>query len=497
LTTHGVRPLDEHNQRLLGLVHPSDWRNPEPARLYDFVVIGGGTAGLVAAVGAAGLGARVALVERALLGGDCLNAGCVPSKTLLRSARVVRDARIGGAAGVSTGTRVDFGHVMARVRATRASIAPNDSAGRLKGLGVDVFFGQASFTGRRAITVAGRTLTFRRALIATGGRPSVPPVPGLRDVPYLTNETVFGLTEQPRDLIVLGAGPVGCELAQAFALLGTGVTLIDSAPRVLPHEDPDAAAVVASSLEQDGVRIVAGASVQSAARRGSDIAVSLMGDEASACALLVATGRAPNIEELNLEAAGVRWGSEGIDVDDRLRTSNARVYAAGDVCSRYKFTHAADALARIAIQNALFFGRRRATALVIPWCTYTFPEVAHVGVTADDARARGCEPVTVPLKEIDRAVIDGDAEGFVRIWHVNGMVVAGTIVAPHAGDLIGYLGRVIASRGTLGNLSAAVFPYPTLSEGLRKAGDAYRRGRLTPFVSGWLDRYFRLVRRLG
>ena len=483
-----VQPRDEHNQRLLAQVHPEGWKNPEPAPIYDLVVIGGGTAGLVSAAGAAGLGARVALVERALLGGDCLNTGCVPSKALLRSARAVQEARTGAAVGVHATVDVDFAAVMTRLRTVRADIAHHDSAARFASLGVDVFFGQASFAGPRAVTVDGgseRTrptpliLRFRRAVIATGARPtdlvgrvlSDPEVPG---VSYFTSETIFSLTTQPRHLLIIGAGPIGCEMAQAFALLGSRVTLVDSAPRVLSGEDEDASRIIATQLERDGVTIVT--------KIGE-----LRDVIAAADAVLVATGRTPHVEGLNLQAAGINAGPAGIHVDDRLRTSNHRVYAAGDVCSTFKFTHAADAMARIVIQNALFFGRRRASALVIPWCTYTFPEVAHVGVSSGQA-------ITIPLAEVDRAIVDDETDGFVRIHHEQGRVTGATIVAPHAGELIGHVADVMRRGGSVGDLSAAIVPYPTVAEALRKAGDTYRRQGLTPRVRRLLQYYFRLSR---
>ena len=479
-----IQPLDSHNQRLLAQVRPPDWRNPDPASQYDLVVIGGGTAGLVCAVGAAGLGARVALVERGLLGGDCLNTGCVPSKTLLRSARAVHEARAAAAVGVRTTTYVDFEAVMTRVRARRADIAHHDSAARLASLGVHVFLGEASFSGPRSVTVDGRTLRFRRAVIATGGRPSAPP--GVSS-PFLTSENIFWLTEQPRELQVIGAGPIGCELAQAFALLGTAVTLLDTAPRVLPREDPDASAIIARRLAEDGVAVSTG--IDPSRIDPSGIAPK------PGTAVLVATGRAPNVDGLNLEAAGVAHGAEGVQVDDALRTSNPRIYAAGDICSSFKFTHAADAMARIVIQNALFFGRKRVSALVIPWCTYTFPEAAHVGVSSDEATRAGADAITIPLADVDRSVVDDEIDGFVRVHHSGGRIVAATIVAPHAGELIGQVASVMRRGGSLGDLSADMFPYPTVAESLRKVGDTYRRSRLTPGVRRLFERYFRLMRR--
>ena len=488
-----VKPLDAHNQRLLAHVHPPDWRNPTPKSKYDLVVIGGGTAGLVCAAGAAGLGARVALVERALLGGDCLNTGCVPSKALLRSARAVHDAREAPAVGVRTTTEVDFGAVMARVRERRADIAHHDSAARLASLGVDVFLGQAAFSGPNAVMVDGRTLSFRRAVIATGGRPAVPE--GVAP-PYVTSETVFSLTEQPRELIVLGGGPIGCEMAQAFALLGTRVTLIDGASRILPNEDPDASEILARRLDVEGVRIVNGEPIRQVTTTASGrIAVNLARRDATGDMLLVAVGRTPNLDGLNLDGAGVAHSPEGVKVNDRLQTTNPRIFAAGDVCSRFKFTHAADAMARLVIQNALFFGRRRCPALVIPWCTYTFPEVAHVGLSSDDARDSGATAVTVKLADVDRSVVDEESDGFLRVHHQRGRVVAATMVAPHAGEVIGQIASLMRRGARLDELSSEIFPYPTVAEALRKAGDAYRRTRLTPGVRGVLARYFGLARR--
>jgi pyruvate/2-oxoglutarate dehydrogenase complex dihydrolipoamide dehydrogenase (E3) component len=496
--TVNVSPLDEPNRRLLEHVRPAGWPTPAGDD-YDLVVIGGGTAGLVTAVGAAGLGARVALIERALLGGDCLNVGCVPSKALLRSARAAREVRRGAALGIAATAHVDFGAVMARMRARRADIAPHDSAARLTAAGVSVFLGSAAFEDARHVSVNGRRLRFRRAVIASGGRPTAPDVPGLAETGYFTNETVFNLTELPRRLLVVGAGPIGCELAQAFALFGSAVTMVDVAPRVLPREDPDAGAIVRRSLEADGVRVETGITLERVQRGHDGIRTTWKKGEERyetvADAVLVAAGRAPNVEGLNLDAAGIRAGRQGIDVDDRLRSSNPRVYAAGDVASPYQFTHAADAAARIVIQNALFFGRRRASALVIPWCTYTSPELAHVGLTAEQARHRNLPTITIPLDEIDRAVVDDETDGFVRVHSERGRIRGCTIVAPHAGDLIGHVSHVMRSGGRLGDLSGTVFPYPTYAEALRKAGDAYRRELLTSMTRRWLRRYFAVWRR--
>jgi pyruvate/2-oxoglutarate dehydrogenase complex dihydrolipoamide dehydrogenase (E3) component len=496
-----VEPLDEANRVLLAQVHPPDWVNPKPQSVYDLVVVGGGTAGLVSAMGAAGLGARVALVERRLLGGDCLNVGCVPSKALLRSARAIGEARRAPRLGVRIDqVAADFAAVMRRMRERRAEISPHDSAKRLQQAGVDVFFGTGCFTSGRSIEVNGRVLRFNRAVIATGGRPASPPVPGLAQLPYLTNETVFWLTELPRRLLIIGAGPIGCELAQAFARFGAAVTVFDVAPRVLPTEDADAAAILHRRLVEDGITFHLGVKLLEAAEDGGDVRLryehSGGGGQAVGDRVLVAAGRAPNIEGLGLDAAGVAVSKQGVIVNDRLQTSNRRIYAAGEVCSRFKFTHAADAMARIVIQNALVYGRRRASALVIPWCTYTDPEVAHVGAYEAEVREQGrrVETITIPLSNVDRAVLDEHRDGFVRVHHERGRLLGCTIVAAHAGEMIAEPTYALTHRGTLSNLSSTIHPYPTESEALRMAGDTYRRSLLTPRVRRWMERYFQWTR---
>ena len=490
--------------RLLQAVHPPEWVNPTPASMYDMVVLGGGTAGLVAAMGAAGLGARVALIERGNLGGDCLNTGCVPSKALLRSARVIGELKRALPFGVHTGdVRADFTQVMARLRERRVRLAAHDSADRLRRAGVDLFFGAARFADAHSVQVDGRRLRFRRAVIATGGRPATPQVPGIEAVPFLTNETVFDLTTLPRRLLVLGAGPIGCELGQAFARFGAEVTLIDRSPQVLPREDASTAAIVAAALARDGVRLLLGATIERAATRLDEILVRVAGANGAEDTetvvgdmLLVAAGRAANVEDLGLDAAHVRVDTHGVVVNDRLQTSNRRVYASGDVCSAHLFTHAADAQSRLVVQNALFFGRRRASALVMPWVTFTDPEVAHVGVTHADAAASDgrIESVTVELSDVDRAVIDDATDGFVRVYHERGRLRGCTIVAAQAGEMIGEAAYAVTHGGTLGALSSTIHPYPTQAEALRKAGDIYRRRSLTPAVRRWLERYFRWTR---
>jgi len=501
-----VDPLDEANRALLAQVRPPGWTNPTGDGVYDLVVIGGGTAGLVSAAGAAGLGARVALVERALLGGDCLNTGCVPSKALLRSARAVAEARNAPSLGVRTGdVDVDFGAVMARMRTLRAGISPHDSAERLTKIGVDVFLGDGRFTNPRTVEVDGRLLRFSRAVIATGARASVPPIPGLADVEYLTNDTLFWLTDLPARLVVVGAGPIGSEMAQAFSRFGSQVTVFDTAAHVLAREDADAAAIVQRRFVGEGIRLELGVRLTRVGQRGTAIVVhaertradgSTESFETVGDRMLVATGRTPRVESLGLEAAGVAFTTRGVTVDDQLRTSNWRVYAAGDVCSRFTFTHAADAMARIVIQNALFYGRRKASALVIPWATYTDPEIAHVGLYEGEARDAGyaVETITVPMSEVDRARLDGETDGFVRVHHEKGRLLGCTIVSAHAGEMIGEASYALTRGAALGHYSSTVHPYPTRSEVFRMVGDRYRRSALTPTTTRWLSRYFRWTR---
>jgi pyruvate/2-oxoglutarate dehydrogenase complex dihydrolipoamide dehydrogenase (E3) component len=495
-----VMPRDHYNETLLANVHPPDWVNPAPAPRYNLVVIGGGTAGLVSAAGAAGLGAKVALVERHLLGGDCLNFGCIPSKAIIRSSRLAADfrdaARLGFTAPLSI--EVDFSAVMERMRALRAAISRHDAAQRFRDLGVDVFLGPARFSGPRSVDVAGQTLIFSRAVIATGARAVDPPVPGLPEAGYLTNETVFSLTERPRRLLIMGGGPLGCEFAQAFQRLGCRVSLLHKYDRLMNREDADAAHLVQQIFVREGIHLILAAKplqvlktdggklvrYESAGRPG-EIEV----DE-----ILAGAGRAPNVENLGLDEAGVRYDKrEGVSVNDRLQTTNRRIYAAGDVCLQYKFTHLADASARIVIQNALFLGRKKLSALTIPWCTYTDPEVAHVGLNEAEAEKQGIpiQTFTKPLSEVDRAVVDGEAEGMVKIHLKQGSdkILGATIVARHAGEMISEITLAMVGNIGLGALAAVIHPYPTQAEAIRQTGDLYNRTRLTPFVKKLFTRF--------
>lgn len=495
-----VMPYDAYNITLVSNVRPEDWVNPEPAPRYNFVVIGAGTAGLVAAAGAAGLGARVALVERHLLGGDCLNVGCVPSKCLIRSSRAFADVQGAEDFGIKIpeGVQVDFEKVMERMRKLRSRISVHDSVKRFQSLGVDVFLGEGHFTGPEAIEVEGKVLRFKKAVIATGARAVVPPVPGLSEAGFLTNETVFSLTGRPDRLAVLGAGPLGCELAQAFQRLGSQVTIIEQAPQFLTREDPDAARILADAFGKEGIDVRLNTTVDRVSLSGKEKVVHLMSDGRKAIAtvddILVGAGRAPNVEGLNLEAAGVAYDPrKGVEVNDRLQTTNPNIYAAGDICLAHKFTHTADATARIVIQNALFMGRKKLSSLIIPWCTYTDPEIAHVGMYEKEAGAKGIAVDTFvkPFSEVDRAITDGEEEGFVKVHVKKGtdQILGATIVARHAGEMISEITLAMVGGIGLSRMANVIHPYPTQAEAIRQAGDLYNKTRLTPLVKNLMVRW--------
>lgn len=498
-------PFDEYNQQLAANVCPSDWVNPTPNGRYNLVVVGGGTAGLVTAAGAAGLGAKVALVERSLLGGDCLNVGCVPSKGIISVARAARAARHANQFGINiTGDiQADFAAVMQRMRRLRAEISPNDSAKRFQGLGVDVFLGEGRFSSSNTLQVGDQTLSFRKAVIATGARAAVPPIPGLDDVSYLTNESLFSLTELPPRLGVIGAGPIGCEMAQTFANFGSEVLLFETRHGVLPNEDPEASKIVRNALIGDRVQLLCCGKELELKKVNDQIGMSVESHgkryEERVDALLVASGRSPNVQGLGLETVGVEFDSRtGVRVNDRLQTTNPNIFAAGDVCSHYRFTHAADFMARIVIQNALFKGRSQLSKLTIPWCTYTMPEIAHVGLHEKEAAEQGIEINTYVqhLTETDRAILDGETEGFVKVLTSKGSdkIVGATIVAAHAGDLISEITLAMTHGLGLKKIASTIHPYPTQADAIRRLGDQYNRTRLTPFVKSLFNTWLRWTR---
>ena len=489
-----ISPMDVYDQQLIDYVHPPDWVNPEPAAVYDLVVIGAGTAGLVVAAGAAGLGLglKVALVERNLMGGDCLNFGCVPSKTIIRSSRIVGEIWRGQELGIRADrVEIDFGAVMERMRRIRAEISHADSATRFQELGVDVFLGDGKFASQDTITVADRILKFKKAVIATGARAATPQIPGLAEAGYLTNETVFSLIERPQRLAIIGGGPVGCELAQTFQRLGCEVVLLHRGSQILSKEDPEAATILQQVLIKEGVNLILDCQLQQvmATPQGKTITYSTNDrtDTITVDEILVSAGRTPNIESLDLAQVGVDYDHQGIKVNDYLQTTNPKIYAAGDICMKWQFTHAADAAARIVIKNTLFspFGlsKSKLSNLVMPWVTYTDPEIAHVGLSKADAQAQGLQVGTIKIEmsSVDRAITDGETNGFLQIIHRQGSdeILGATIVASHAGEIISELTTAMVNKIGLSKLSSVIHPYPTQADCIKKAADAYRRTLLT------------------
>ncbi|MDF1811887.1 MAG: FAD-containing oxidoreductase [Verrucomicrobiales bacterium] len=503
----GVEPLDEHNIKLLDNTHPREWIDPEPDGKYNLVVIGAGAGGLVTAAGAAGVGAKVALIESHLLGGDCLNVGCVPSKALISAARVAATARRAGEFGVNTGeVTVDFAKVMERLRKLRANISPVDSADRFsKELGVDVFIGRGKFTGPDTVEVNGKTLKFAKAVVATGGSAAVPPIEGLAEAPYLTNGNIFNLTELPARLGIIGAGPIGMELAQCFQRFGSEVSVFSRRDGILPKEDPEAAKIVEDSMRRDGVNFILNSTYRKIISDGPGNPITVVYEQAGTehtiefDAILVATGRKPNVEGMGLEKVEVEYDKRnGIKVDDNLRTTNSRIFAVGDVASKYQFTHMADFMARIVIRNSLFFGRDKFSDLLIPWATYTDPEVAHVGLYEADLKEQEIEyeTFTKTFEHLDRAILEGETEGFVKIHVEKGSdkILGATIVGSHAGDMISEISVAIKAGMGLGTLAGVIHPYPTIAEAIRQSGDLYSRTRLTPMVQKIFNRLTALQR---
>ncbi|MBD2080648.1 mercuric reductase [Leptolyngbya sp. FACHB-17] len=481
-----ISPIDVHNELLVSRVHPLDWSNPQPAEWYDLIVIGAGTAGLVVAAGAAGLGIglKVALIEKHLMGGDCLNVGCVPSKTMIRSSRVVGEMQQARSFGVMPPDpiEVDFAAVMERVRRVRSEISENDSAQRFQELGVDVFLGEGKFLDREQIAVGDQILRFKKAVIATGARASHPDIPGLAEAGFLTNETVFSLTDRPNRLAIIGGGSIGCEMAQTFRRLGCEVTLFHNKNRLLDREDPEAAELLQQVFLKEGIQIVFNSSIDKVEKTNQGKVIHFNSQQITVDEILVGAGRSPNVERLNLDAAGVNYDKKGVKVNDYLQTTNPQIYAAGDICMGWKYTHAADAAARIVIKNAFFspFGlsRSKLSNLVMPRAIYTDPEIAQVGLS----EAPNAEVIKIPLERIDRAIADGETNGFVKILHKKGsdQILGATIVARHAGEMISEITLAIVGKRGLNTLSSVIHPYPTQAEAIRKAADAYRKTLLTP-----------------
>lgn len=470
----------------------------QPADKYHLVVLGGGYAGILTALEAARAGAKVALVERDRLGGVCLNAGCISSKAMIRTSRLYADMRYARNYGARTpgAIQVDFAAVMERMRRIRARAGRRRSARELTSSGVDVFTGEAHFSDRGAIAVDDKTLRFKRALIAAGARPLIPRIPGLEEAGYLTNESVFELSECPPRLLVLGGGPFGCELAQAFCRLGSQVSLVQDEPLFLSQEERDAAQILSESLARDGIDIHLNTETVRVLKRGAETLVDLQSDDnkttVTVDAILVAAGRAPNVQGLNLEGAGVQYDAvSGIRINDFLQTSNPAIYAAGDVCLEHKFAHIEGASAHIVTQNALFSGRKRLSALTIPWCTYTDPEIAHAGLYVKEAREKDIpvSTITVPMHDVDRAIADGEEEGFVKIHIKDGTdkIIGATVVARHAGEMISVISLAMSAGIGLRQLAGVSYPYPTQAAAIKMAAIAFDRAHRSS-LRAWFSR---------
>lgn len=493
-----LSPMDQHNIALLNQVHPKAWNDPVPKAKYNLVVIGAGAGGLVTAAVASGLGAQVALIESDLMGGDCLNIGCVPSKTLLKSAKVAATMKRCQEFGiiVNGSVEVDFEGIMERVRKVRASIAPNDSAQRFaEQLGVDVFLGRGTFISASQIQVNDSILEFSKAVIATGGSADVPTVKGIDSIPYFTNANIFNLTQLPSRIAVIGTGPIGCELGQAFSRFGSQVVMINRSDSVLGKEDSDAGNLIKNALQRDGVHFILNATLTefSLDRQGDPFpeitiryTVEGIEDTLTVEAVLFCTGRKANVTGMGLEEANVEYSSKGIIVNDHLQTSQKHIYAVGDCCTDFKFTHVADFMARMVVRNALLFSSARFSDLIIPWVTYTDPEVAHVGLYPRDMVARDIafDTFTKAFEHNDRAMADGVNEGYIKIHTNKGsdVILGCSIVGSHAGEMISEITVAMTAKMGLGTLASAIHPYPTMAEGIRQCGDMYNRTRLTPLV---------------
>ena len=482
-------------------VKPSNRKSPTPKKRYHLVVIGAGPAGLVAAAGAAGLGAKVALIEANKMGGDCLNHGCVPSKSLLHAAKNTNAFRkfAGDSNHLPTGS--EFPKAIRRLKEIRATLSDHDSVERFQDLGVDIFLGHGRFASPSTIRVNEETLNFKRALIATGAKATPLSVPGSEAVPIHTNETIFDLSQRPDRLVIIGGGAIGCEMAQAFTRLGTNVTQIERSSQLLGREDPEASEILVKQLRSEGTKVLLNTDVKSLhLSEGQKFVRVSDGHQETIIAtdeVLVCVGRTANVNQLDLGNANIQCDtSGGIAVNDFLQTTNRNVYAAGDVTNLERFTHAADFMARIVIQNALFLGRRRYSSLTIPRCTYTTPEIAHVGVSAAESASNPdrYSTLTVPFSDVDRALIENDQDGFVRIHLKRGtdQILGATVVHPQAGEMISTICLAMTQKLGLKKIAGTIFPYPTQSDALRKIGDQYNRTRLTPLVQSIFKKWLQL-----
>ena len=470
---------------------------------YNVVVIGAGTTGLVTAAGTVGLGGRVALIEAKKLGGDCLNYGCVPSKALISSTKLIQRIRRARELGLSDlQPSFEFEDVFSSMRERRAQIEPHDSKERFEGLGVDVFLGRAKFVSPHEVEIDdGTRLRATNFVIATGTRALVLPIPGLDSVAYYTNETSFDeMAKPPSSILILGGGPIGCEFAQVMSRLGIKVKLVELLPRLLPRDDIDAIELIRKRFAEEGVDVLTGAKATKFEQRNATTVATLKTadgrEDLETDAVLVATGRRPNVEGVGLEQAGVYYDKRSVKVDETLTTSQSHIFACGDIAGPYQFTHAVDYQARIVIRNILIpWVKTKADYTWVPWVTYTDPEVAHVGLSEEEATRKSVphETFRFDWNHLDRAITDSETEGFIKVLTEKGSdkILGTTVVGVHAGEVMHEV-LVAAKHGIgLSKLSGTIHAYPTLSSSVQRVADQYQRTKLTPTVAGIFERLYR------
>jgi len=504
-----VAPMDEHNTKLVNNVHPPDYENPDPLEKYDLVVIGAGVTGLLSVIMGKALGKKCALIERHYMGGDCLNIGCVPSKALIACAKRFHEVLNCAEFGIRLppgDINIDFGFVMQRMREIRAGISEHDSVARYsRDFCEHVFLGHAQFTSDNTVEVGGKTLVFDKAMIATGASAAIPPIPGLVGMPHLTNANFFNLTDLPPRVSIVGCGPIGLEMAQSLKRFGSQVICFEALPQLLPREDKDAAECLKSALMKDGLEIKVGVKIKrvESSEEGElfcapwktfKLVLDVDGEEVvyESEALLNATGRAPNVHGIGLDVVGVEYDNNiGVHINEFFQTTNPNIYASGDCATPYKFTHSADFMARIAIRNMFLGDTNKLSQLIIPWATYTDPEVAHVGLYEYELEEKGIEFESFKrdLAAVDRCKCEGIKEGFVKITVRKGTdeILGATIVGPNAGDLISELTVCIQCNIGAGQLAGVIHPYPTVGESIRQCAAGYNKYWRTPAVNRVLD----------
>jgi len=468
---------------------PSDWVTPHPAEKYDLVVVGGGPGGMTAATVARSFDARVALVEKEHLGGECLNYGCIPSKAMFYSSRLAQKIRHAYEYGIEIpkNWKVNFSAVMRRVHEVQTTLSPHDSANHFKSLGIDVFLGAGRFTGPNQLEVNNQTLKFKKAIIATGTQPVYLNINDLEASDYLTNQTIFSLTSLPARLAVIGAGPISCEFAQAFLHFGSQVTLITHGPKLLPRDDTLATQRLKEVFEKEGMKILTNTNLLRAEKRGKEkiLYLDTQKEPLVVDEILLGVGRKPAVKGLSLEKAGVTYDlKKGISTNEYLQTSNTDIYAGGDVASPYKFTHMSMELCKIAVANALNSHQSKRSALIVPWCTFTTPEIAHIGLNEELAKEQGIatDSIVIEMKNNDRAVVDGETVGFAKllIKENQDQIIGATIMAERAGDMISELSAALQGEKSLSAIAQAIHPFPTQPQILRAAAEALMKKQKTP-----------------